>query len=157
MLTEKRMGSPAFHSWDCNPPNNKELWPKKPSCASLSSNISYWDPVEGWRQSSGASSCKLSRNTKKSAIFKQALPAFRRKQDVCASGWIHEHHNCPTLPTQQRLTSSLFLGVRRGHFINSFLWTETKEAYGCLKIRESWEPVPHNKKMIPLSHLDPIK
>lgn len=39
---------------------------------------------------------------------------------------------CPAPPTQQRLTSYLFLGVGRGHFINSLLWTEERHM-GVLK------------------------
>lgn len=108
----------------------------------VSSVTDHWDPAEGWRQSSGASSCKLPRNTKKSTIFKQAFPAFRRKQDVCASGWIQEHHQLPTSTHTERLTSYLFLGVRRGHFVNSWLWTEIKEAMGVLK-SESQENLSH--------------
>lgn len=156
------MGSPAFCSRDCNPPPNRASATQE---TFLCLPFQYHQLLTTGTQQRGggkaqelhpASSQGIPRNPPFSSRL--SLHLGESRMSVHLDGF-RNTTNCPPLPTQQRLTSYLFLGVGRGHFVNSWLWTETKEAYGCLKIRESREPVPHNRsrKMIPLSHLDPAK
>lgn len=139
------MGSPAFCSRDCNPPPNRASATQE---TFLCLPFQYHQLLTTGTQQRGggkaqelhpASSQGIPRNPPFSSRL--SLHLGESRMSVHLDGF-RNTTNCPPLPTQQRLTSYLFLGVRRGHFVNSWLWTEIKEAMGVLK-SESQENLSH--------------
>jgi hypothetical protein len=61
-------------------------------------------------ENNGVSNCL----TLRCIIFKQAFPAFRRMQDVCASGWIPEQHHLPSSTHTAKTDKLLIPGSRKG-------------------------------------------